>query len=299
MTSSPLRLSYSALKEYETCPRLFQINRLIYQEKAAETSEHLSFGKAVGAGFQSLLAYKDLERALFDCFLAYEPMIETAEDSTKEKKTFERACMAIEVASKEWDFSSWELLTFNGKPATELSFKLVLNDEGDYYCGYVDAVLRHLPTGKLTVIDCKTTGLNLFNLEALYKHSPQALSYSIVLDDITPSGNLFTVFYIVFQLKKPHIYPILHSLPFTKTRLDRLNWLLTVQGQLAEIKQGIALDFFRQRELGCYRYGRTCPLINVCDLQLEAAATAEQEEEDWDIVVTFDQLLELNQQNFT
>lgn len=295
-----IRLSHSALDKFETCPRLYQLERVLVSDRIEIANEHFSFGHAVGAGFQSLLEHQDLERAVFDTFIAYNPMIESPEDTRKERKYFERAIMAVEQLNEEWDYDEWQLLRINNKPTTELSFKITLDDKDNYYCGYIDGVLFNTSTGNLAIVECKTTAFNLIDLSPLYRYSSQGLGYSVVLDSISgklfgETRSLFTTLYVITQLKKGQIIPVIHVLPYAKTRLDRLNWLLGLQVQLDEIKEALRLNFFRQRPNSCYRYGRLCYQYDICNLHTwEAEQVPEVEEEKWDFVFTFEDLVRSN-----
>ena len=175
----PIRLSHSTLQTLHTCDRKFQLDKLLVTEIERDETEHTAFGKAFGAGIATYLVTQDAKRALFEAWLAYVPEIET------DKKSIARCIAALEVAFPRLDtiLMDYEVVTFENKPAVELSFRLNITKKY-YFVGYIDAVLKNRYTGQHVVFECKSTGLQLLDLSPLYQNSGQALGYSIALDRI-------------------------------------------------------------------------------------------------------------------
>lgn len=257
----PVRLSYSTLELLHTCERKFQLSKLLANDRREE-SEHLSFGAGFGAGIASYLQHKDADRAIYDAWLAYWPIIET------DKKSQARMVIALERAFFELDnlLQDHELVYFKNKPACELSFRLDI-DSDYYYVGYIDAVLRNIYTKQYLVFEVKTTGLLLKDLTPLYKHSGQALGYSITLDRIVGKElSSYGVLYFVAQMGKDVSDVIIHKMTFPKTLLDRLNWFIVLGLDVKHLKEMEQLQIYPRRGGSCLRFNKPCPQFGTCHL---------------------------------
>jgi hypothetical protein len=257
----PIRLSHSTLQTLHTCERKFQLDKLLVTEVEREESEHMSFGKAFGAGVATYLVTQDANRAMFEMWLAYWPELET------DKKSIARCTAALEVAIPKLDtiLMDYEIVHFEGKPAVELSFRLDITDEY-YFVGYIDAVLKNRYSGLHVVFECKTTGLALFDLSPLYQNSGQALGYSIGLDKI--AGEKLTsygVLYFVCQLGKDFT-PKIQVFEWKKTLADRLNWFISLGLDVKHLVEMSSLGVYPKRGESCLQYNRPCKYFGVCAL---------------------------------
>lgn len=257
-----IRLSYSALEDLHTCERFFQINRLLAGDAVKETSQHLSFGSAFGAGAQSYLVHQNQELALYEAWLAYWP------EEEDDKKSVTSCLTALEKSFIELDsfLMTWEIVELKGQPATELSFRIDI-DSAFYFVGYIDAVVRNRFTGQYAVIDFKTTGLSMLDLSPLYCHSGQALGYSIVLDQIVGAELAeYQVLYGVCQLGKQAYDSKFQVLEFDKTLLDRLNWFLTLGLDVKRLHEMSELNVYPKRGGSCVRFMKPCRYFGSCHL---------------------------------
>lgn len=272
-----IRLSYSALEELHTCERKFQLNRLLVGEHEREESPHLSFGSSYGTGVQSYLQHQDKELALYHAWLAYWP---EAED---DKKSIARCLVLLENAFHSLDnlLMEYELVYFEDKPATELSFRLNI-DETFYFVGYVDIVLKHRFSGQYVIGEVKTTGLSILDVSPLYKNSGQALGYSIILDQIVGEEQSdYEVLYLACQLGRSFPDSKLHILPFKKNLLDRFNWFLTLGLDVKHLHEMHELGVYPKRGGSCLSYMRPCFHFGTCNLH----SFDEEKEQQEDLVV--------------
>ena len=261
LTQNPLRLSYSTLNLLTGCDRKLQLVKLLESNEADKEAPQFSFGHAFGDGVVEYLLTGDMDRALFTAWRAYEPDIEDF------RRNVWFAINAVEQAKSTLDElrSEWEVAVFDGKPAAELSFKLIIN-EWCYFVGYIDAVLRHKRDGHLAVFECKHSTSNLNDLTPMYKNSGQALGYSIVLDRIAEQTlGKYSLFYFVGQLKKPHT-PEYHKYEWKKTLLDRLNWFLTLGLDVERLQRNIEIGVFPMRGNHCLSFNRVCDFFGTCNL---------------------------------
>lgn len=275
----PVRLSFSTFDLIHSCERKYQLEKLL-AGSSREESEHLVFGTAYGVAVASYLANQDEDLAIWEMFLAYEPMIES------DKKSLWRCIQAFirSVPSLNNILEDYELVYFEDKPATELSFRLNIDSEF-YYVGYIDAVLRHRYNHKYVVFEVKTTGMLLLDLSPLYKHSGQALGYSIVLDKIVGQElSSYGVLYFVCQLGKEFQDCNVHILPFDKTLLDRLNWFIVLGLDVQHLHAMKSLQIYPRRYTACLRFNKPCRHFGTC--HLHSLDSPKQEEPD-DIAYQF------------
>jgi hypothetical protein len=157
----------------------------------------------------------------------------------------------------------YELVYYRGKPATELSFCINLPD-GFRLRGFVDAVLKHKESGKVVVLECKTTGSVAIN-PATYKNSAQAIGYSIVLDVLYPELSSYEVLYLVYQTGAREYHPI----PFTKNYLQRALWIRELLLDVEMIKLYEEAEVYPMHGESCVSFGRDCEYLQSCTLSTE------------------------------
>ncbi len=291
----PIRLSYSTNNMVESCARKFSLtkdkNLLEWDlpRDTRENNEHLDFGSAIGIGTAEYIITNDLDHAIWQAITQYNFANETA------TKNVLSLVACLQTLDATWDPTKWEVATFKGKPAAELSFKMVLDqDTQDYYCGYVDLVLLHKESRIAVVLEAKSTGVKLPDLSPMYKNSAQGLGYSIILDQITGGASSWQVLYLAYQFRSTNIVPTLHLLPFPKTLRDRLEWLMDIRILYSHILDYYVLDYWPKRSSGCLSFNRACPFFGTCDLEamknLEEAQIAPEPE--WDFILDINELIE-------
>lgn len=257
----PIRLSHSTLDVMNRCERLFQLEKLLVTDSTRDESADLSLGSAYGVGVADYLVHQDPNRALYQTWLAYWPELET------DKKSVPHVIAAMLKSFSVLDtlLRDYEVLTFNGKPAVELSFRVNITPRY-YYVGYIDAVLRHRYDKTCLAIDAKTTGLQLLDLSPVYQNSGQVLSYSIALDKIVGEKmSNYAIGYFVAQLGKNFKIDI-HPLVYRKTLLDRLNWFITLGGDIKRLELAEEIGFYPRRGGSCLKYNRPCKHFGTCNL---------------------------------
>lgn len=257
-----IRLSHSTLETVNACERKFQIEKLLQGQPEREESVHFSFGHAYGTFVAMYLLTEMFEYALYEGWLAYYPIIET--DKKSQATYVELALQSKPVLDQLLE--EWEVATFNGQPAIELDLRIDI-DEYFFYVGYVDVVLRHKTKGLYAILDAKTTGLTVQDLSPLYKHSGQALGYSIVLDEIAPEHSSNEVIYLVGRLGR-NVYESTKCevYPFYKGLADRLRWFTTLLQDVERIKRAVELANFPRRVGNCLAYNKPCRFFGTCHL---------------------------------
>lgn len=288
------QLSYSSILSLHTCPRKFQLyklrttNRL---EDSDKTKITFSFGGVVGQAIQSSLENKPWDTIVSEMFLGWKTEL-FAEDP-KLKKSFFQAIFAIQkfkAMRAAGLLKDYELVYYQGKPACELSFCINLPD-GFRFRGYVDAVLKHKTTGEIIVLEVKTTGSKVLE-PSMYKNSSQAIGYSIVLDHLFPDLSSYKVLYLVYQTHSEDFTPI----PFTKSYLQRAQWIRELLLEVDTIKMYEAAEIYPMHGERCFAHWKDCEYINSCTLNTEhltKKCTPEMEDkEEYQITISLMDLLD-------
>jgi hypothetical protein len=293
-------LSHSSRTTLHTCPRKYQLYRLssetisMADSKEIEQGVTFAYGSAVGVGVASVLEGKTEDQVILDTFLEWD--VDLLDENTRQRKSFWLAMFAVQkfLAMRENNFlEDYELVTYNGKPATELAFQVLLPD-GYRYRGFVDAVLQHKVSKEIMVLECKTTSSTA--QPATYKNSGQGVGYSVVLDVMFPELSSYTVLYLVYE-SKSYEYK---QLPFEKSLLQRALWLqeLLIDTQIISLYE--SYETYPLHGESCYSFFRDCEYLSLCTLgtenltkpltqnMLDKIAT---EQDSYEFTVTFDELV--------
>lgn len=299
------QLSYSSILTLHQCPRKYQLYKLRSThrtEQSLKSTITFSFGHVVGEGIQEVLKGTKLDNIIIKMFMHWETDIFNVDD--KANKSLWSAIIAVKrfVAFREaGGLKDYELVFYNGAPATELSFAIVFPD-GFRYRGFVDAVLRHTKTGEILVLEVKTTKSRALNPNK-YRNSAQGIGYSIVLDSIFPDWSSYKVLYFVYQSTLGEYTP----LPFVKSYLQRALWIRELLLDIETIKAYEEAQVYPMRGESCVLFSTEtekesnvwegdCEYINTCTMNtqfLTKKCTQEEEDKtDYQIVLSLGDLLE-------
>lgn len=294
-----LNLSYSSLLTAHSCPRKFQLDRLgSISESSESLSETITFsyGQIVGLGIQMALEHKSDEEIIWAMFLGWKP--ELFADNPKQNKSFAAAIFAVQkfqAMQLQGYLDGYELVYYNGKPACELSFLITLPN-GYKYRGFVDAVLRHVISDKVIVLECKTASAVNIN-PATYKNSAQAIGYSIVLDAIFPELSSYEVLYLIYSTKS-YSY---EQLEFTKSYVQRARWIRELLLDVDILSLYEQQDLYPMHGESCFTYFRECSYMNLCQMETsrlvvpitaEAIAKMEKTNSEYQIQISIADLIQ-------
>lgn len=258
--------SYSMQSVLHACPRKYQIKKL---QAAAGTSERIqsvtfSFGHSVGAGVAEFDATQSLDAAIWAAFLGWDIDlldIETkgtyADGSGKPTgKSFAGAIWALEkyavFIAEETNLRDYDTVKIEATVAVDF-------EDGHYYTGHVDELLIHRDTGTFLVKENKTTGLRSVD-PVMYSNSDQALSYAIVVDML--GGTDYQVMYTVYSSSSQQWFQFM----FTKSTLQKAEWLQDQLLQHQQLDDYVALNFFPKRGASCFDFMRRCEYYERCDI---------------------------------
>jgi hypothetical protein len=291
-------LSYSSNLLLHKCPRKYQLYKLkavdddMDPEAASNQNLTFAFGHVVGEGIQDVMDGLSEETVIWKMFLNFHASLEDRNE--KQNKSFYLAVAAIQrfMSLRSSGFlEDYELLYYQGKPAKELGFRIHLPN-GFKYRGSVDAVLRNKTTGKILVLECKTSSTNTLHATQ-YKNSAQAVGYSVVLDVIAPEVSSYEVLYLVY-LTKDMTY---EHLKFTKTYLQRATWIQELLLDVETIELYQRTGVFPMRGESCMDFYRDCEYLNQCNLSTNLITApfnpaAVLDDKVYDVELTLEQVIE-------
>jgi hypothetical protein len=292
------QMSYSSNLTLHACPRKYQLYKLKATDDpddpdaASNQNITFAFGHIVGEGIQDVLDGIPEEKVIWSMFLGWHANL--ADRNDKQNKSFYLAVLAIQrfISLRNNGFlDDYELLQYNGKPAKELSFRISLPDDFKYR-GSVDAVLKHKISGKILVLECKTSSSANLN-PTTFKNSAQAVGYSVVLDVIAPEISSYDVLYLVY-LTKDMAY---EQLKFVKTYLQRATWIQELLLDVESIKLYQRTGVYPMRGESCNHFFRDCEYLNQCTLSTELITVPYTEGSIvdgklYDVEITLEQLIE-------
>lgn len=261
-------ISHSSRSSIHKCPKAYQLYRLNSIDTGVnelDTTQGVTFayGTAVGVAMQSVLEDKTEAQILLDTFLAWD--VDLLDDDPKRKKSIWEALFAAQqfLTLRQAGFlEEYELVYYKDKPAIELGFRIILPN-GYSYRGFVDAVLRHIDTREVLVLEGKTSSIKPDS--AQFKNSGQAIGYSVVLDILFPELSSYKVLYMVYYTKAKEYT----EMPFTKTLLQRALWLqdLIIETETLELYN--KYDSYPMHGENCFNFFRPCEYLGLCTLGLE------------------------------
>lgn len=258
-------LSYSSILDLHACPRKFQLTRM-KPDRERTNNPTFAFGHAVGEGIQSILSDDDWNTTLIRMFRAWD--IDLYMEDEKKYKGFFYAIQAVQkfIPLRETVFRDYEIAFFTDPntgqevPAVELGFRITTPD-GFKYRGYVDVVLRHKVTRELLVLELKTTGSRMPD-PATFKNSGQALGYSVVLDAVAPGYSEYKVHYLVYSTTQMEYV----SFPFTKSYLQRAEWIHSLILDVEMIKMYSREKLFPKHGESCFNFYSECEFYHCCNM---------------------------------
>ena len=254
--------TYSTQELLHACPRKFQIKKLAAFAGTSDriNSPTFAFGHAVGAGVATYDATQNLRDAIWECFKAWDiDLLESERKSASSSgKSFYEAVWALYAYESFYETSILpDYETVNIEATIAIDF-----EDGHYYSGHIDEVLRNKYTGRYLVKENKTSGFANIN-PALYSNSDQALSYSVVIDML--GGTDYEVLYTVYSVPKQEWI----TFSFVKPVYKKAGWL---QDQLLihkHIEDYQTVNFFPKRGSACFQFMRTCEYYETCDTAVD------------------------------
>lgn len=262
-------LSYSSLLTLHECPRKFQLMKLgVGATDDPSTSVTFAYGHAVGAGAALYLVTRNLDAAIWEAFLAWDVDFEAVNE--KQKKSFPYVVLALEIFAQSQEFDDMEVVSYEGMPALELSFKVTFPGELAEFSmrGFLDALLREQDTGQLFVFEHKTSSGNYVNPVG-YKNSSQGVGYSVIVDKIAPEASSYEIKYSIYMTK---LFRYEHF-NFLKSKFQKAMWIRDIFHDISQIEYYVKMEgnygHWPMRGESCVSFGRPCQYLDICELKTE------------------------------
>lgn len=281
-SSDPVRdylvTSHSIDGTFESCPRRFEFRHVIGMVPDTEDSGFAAdAGTAIHEAVQEWARTQNVEKGLM-ALLRWWPW--AAEDAReyKDARNFGNAILLYHAILDHPFWQDWEVANLpDNSLAIELAFRINHTSLGHFrhprtgrktYLatqGKMDFIVRHRVTGRLMVVDLKTTTLPEETHEAAFRFSGQAGQYGMVLS--TAVGHDFRlhgldVCYLVaeFGTLGPNVEPFEYHLSpdevedSIRTKQDRLSRMISMARE----------EFWPRRTHGCHFFKQPCGYLDVC-----------------------------------
>lgn len=303
-TGSPndwLRISYSSLNLFSSCPRKFEFNKL-YPRRARDYDTFAAdVGKCLHAGYQQYLVNRSEHDAFWAMAMSYPYEAEWNQDN--DFRSFETCTVLLEEMIQSAQMLEFRVaqikrpLTDEEKvqlafrvgqglpceydssgitvPAIEVPFELrldgiVLPDgRGVAVTGFVDAFLINTMTERFRTMDIKThRSFQRYGSDrtAKYKYDEQQVPYGIVLEHIQDKPvDEFEVLYLdcLVDLAEPKV----ELYTFEKDRQSIQEWLVDTVLRVQNIQTFMEMDYFPRRGTNCLSWNKPCFFLDICALR--------------------------------
>ena len=267
---SRLRLSYSSMKTFHSCPRKFEFSKL-YNLVRDDNSGHAALvGHLLHQTLAIYLQTQDRDAA-YGYLVTHYPINTYKEYSASDPRSLEACFATISDLISHPIFERLELsrIEVNGeiREAIEVPFEIDLGVKiGNLplsFIGYIDFICWDHFLQRHIILDLKTTRRPLPHMRAKFKFDEQMLPYSLVLETVL--GQRFQevdVTYLVTYIDI--LYPEIELLTYTKTRNDVKEWAQSLYVLYTELQLYYKHRWFPRRSDACAGYG-ICQFTNHCE----------------------------------
>lgn len=259
-----MNLSYSSLETLHSCPRKFELEKVLVPEGTRSESLDLIVGKSAHAGIQQLLMGASLERAVWEAYKEFSLVPGISIEESNKKKSFTHVVMHIQkfMECPPEKLQGWQVAWIRNehgvlRPAIEVGFRIMLPG-GFHYRGFIDAILSN--GTDFTALEIKTTGFENAN-PALWHNSFQGMSYSMVTDYLSCQSNVMQMF---LALEFPKLGQT--ALDFWRSAKDKSSWLPSLAMDVQAINTYRKHNHFPMRGANCFQFFRPCAHLGICNL---------------------------------
>lgn len=259
---------------FRSCARKVEFTKF-YQGKKREEYHTPAVGTCLHNGFQSWLANKNYDLAMFEMMKTY-PFHLQEQDSTKVRTIF--SCYAtLDEMIRSRVFDGWEIAKIKKAdgtvvPAVEVPFEILLEGVSIskrrhipvVYRGKIDCILYHPILKIYGAYDIKSTRKSREDMTPEYMFDEQVLPYALVLErllDKEIDKLQVNYLYTYIDLKKPKV----ENYPFTKHPKDIEDWARGLILDIELMSMFYDMGWFKRNPNACSNsYGRNCGFFDVC-----------------------------------
>lgn len=290
MSKPWLRLSYSSLNVFNSCPRKFEFDKFYPKPaRVREDNYAADVGTAIHAGYQNYLANHDRDEAVW-AFLKSFPVADEW-NQPNDYRSLEAALSTLEEMFDSVKMLEYELGRIRRPntqiesaagltggvvvPAVEVPFEIRFpgleippcaaypEGAGIAVIGYIDAIMQNMSTGSYRTLDIKTSRMKLIDATAKFKFDAQQVPYGIVVDHVAEGQvDSFEVLYLDCYVDL--LEPTVQLYPFIKTRSDLQDWATNKLIQFRQIAGFAGSDYFPRTDGGCLFYNKPCRYLEPC-----------------------------------
>lgn len=297
-----LRLSYSSLNTFSSCPRKFEFDKM-YPKRVKDDQDWYAadVGSALHAGYQDYLIHKDKEQAIWVFMQAFPYEGEFMQ--TNDYRGFDASLATLEEMFNDAKMTDYDLakikrplnesereanaehtqrmLAHNDAttppfplggvvvPAIEVPFEIrfkgitLPDGRGVSFTGYLDAILQNMMTGMFRTMDIKTGRVNTKDSTPKFKFNSQQVPYGIIVDHLAQGEvESFEVLYLDCYIDL--LEPRVALYPFLKNKTDINEWCINKVIQIEQLSKYIGADYFPRTDSGCLFYQSPCRYIEPC-----------------------------------
>lgn len=286
-----LRVSYSSLGTFSSCPRKFEFDKLYPRVNRPDDQYAAEVGKALHAGYQHFLTHDSEELAIWEFMQAFPYQLEFME--TNDYRSFDAALATLEEMFARVELREYELARIRRPwthqeiaeaeiggvdltlmespivPAIEVPFEIRFNGvtlpdgRGVSVIGYVDAIMQSHLHQTFHTLDIKTSRLNLTDYTAKFKFDTQQIPYGIVVDHVA-EGTVDEFEVLYFNCYIDILNPKAELWRYKKNRQDIHEWCMTKLIQFQQIARYMELDYFPRTDNGCLFFNKPCRYLEPC-----------------------------------
>jgi hypothetical protein len=298
-----LRVSYSSLGTFSSCPRKFEFDKF-YPKRDREWGDNYAadVGKALHSAYQDYLIHGDQDRAIFELMRTFPFELEYQQDN--DYRSFDAALSTLEEMFAEIRMDEYELAqikrpwspkeiadfglrALHGEdlshidatglvvPAIEVPFEIRFKGlmippcamfpegAGISIIGYIDAIMRHHMTSMFRTLDIKTTRDRLIDATPKFKFDTQQVPYGVVVEHVA-QGAVDSFEVLYLSCFVDLTEPRVSLYPFMKDKQDLQDWASNKILQFQNIAKMAAMDFFPRTDNGCLFYNKPCRYLEPC-----------------------------------
>lgn len=275
MTEQPtdfLRVSYSSLNTFASCPRKFEFDKLYPKPSGREEFYAGAVGTALHEGYQEYMVSRNRDSATWKFMLAFPFELESYESN--DYRSFNACLQTLEEMFNHIQMDEYELAQIKRPdgvdvPALEVPFELRFNNyrlpdgRGVAFIGYIDMITRSRMTGLYQTMDIKTSRMKINDATGKFRFDSQQVPYGIVVDHVAAESiTEFEVLYLSAYIDL--IQPEVSMYKFKKTQTDIQEWVANKVVQLDQMVSFIESDYFPRTDGGCMFFNRPCRYLEPC-----------------------------------
>lgn len=285
-----LRVSYSSLNTFASCPRKFELDKLYLKPaRVFEDNYAADVGSAIHAGYQHFLTTHDRDESVWmfmrafpfadewnqpNDFRSSEAALATLEEMFDSAKMAEYELARIRRPNNEAEIAAG-LSGGVVVPAVEVPFEirfpgLVIRPcpalpEGANLSviGYIDAIMQNQMTGLYRTLDIKTSRMKLLDATGKFKFDGQQVPYGIVVEHIA-QGEIESFEVLYLDCYVDLLEPTVQLYPFIKNRHDLQDWATNKLLQFRQLAGYAESDYFPRTDGGCLFYNKPCRYLEPC-----------------------------------